>query len=183
MASVEVKIEGFNELEQMIANFQTRFTASSLTKRVMLIAEQAGVMLREEVIAQLMDAIYSSPAPEVLFSGSGLMDHGGFDTPDRTGDLADAHQLSNEGLIQTVSVDMDRPVSDNAHSGRETVGDYALPVHEGYAQYVFGNDTQTFHPGRPWMERAWIEGQAPIYGFIEEAFILAVTEMWTEAFA
>lgn len=189
MTTFTCDIEGLDKLEQVNERFSARFTVAELTKRTMIAAFEAGEMLKEEVVGQLIKAIYSQPAPEVLFSGSGEHDHGWWgDTAERTGDLHDAHIHKSEGLLQSVEVDMDHPVSDNAHSNRETVGDYALAVHEGYLQHVPTRDggsvnTWTFHPGRPWFERAYFEGYDLIILFVEKAFMTLVEECFAEAFA
>ena len=188
MATITVGVAGFETLQRMAERFVTRFNEATITARAMAIATEAGVMLKEEVVAQLVKAVYSQQASEVLFSGSGLMDQGGFDTPDRSGDLHDAHTLTSEGLLQTVSVDMNHPVSDNAHSNRETVGDYALAVHEGYLQHIplrngGSMNTWTFHPGRPWFERAAIEGIDPLEMFVFQAFEAIVEELFAEVFS
>lgn len=186
--SVEVRIEGVDQFETMVARFRSRFTVAALTARAVALAAEAGQMLHEEVIGQLMKAIYDSPAPEVLFSGSGAMDHGGFDISERSGDLHDAHSLKDEGLRQSVEVDMEYPVSSNEHSGRMVVGDYALSVHDGYIQFIPTKDggsldTGTWHPGRPWMELAAIEGFDRIAEFVMLAFAQSIEATWMEVFA
>lgn len=163
-------VDGIEQIERAAAIIERELSPTALTSRVLVIARAAGEMLKAESVKQIIDLIYSQAAPEVLFSGSGLMTHGG--NEDRTQDLMDSITLSEEdgGFVQIVQVDPTMPVSENAHDGRENVIDYAIPVHEGYLQYVFGVDSATFHPGRPWFTRAGIEATPAILAFVETAF-------------
>lgn len=185
-AVLRTTVSGLEELQSAVVRFRTLFDPAALIARTMELAALAGAMIKEHVVAELVAEIYSSPAPEVLFSGSGLMDQGGFDTPDRTGALSDAHTLIDEGLLQTICVDMDYPVED-VHSGRESVGDYAMSVHDGYLQWIPTRGgavpSETFHPGRPWFERGAFESQEIAVQFIMQAFSSQMEIAWEASFA
>jgi len=165
-----LEVEGLEQLENAGRVIERQLAPAMLTERVLALARAAGEMLKKESVAQVVQLVYDNLSPEVLYSGSGLMVHGGSD--DRTEDLMDAIVLTEEdaGFTQVVKIDENQPVSSNAHSGRELVIDYAIPVHDGYTQFVMGTDTGAFHPGRPWFTEAGIEATPKILSFIESAF-------------
>lgn len=173
--TIGLQVEGIEQIERLAATIERELNPLALTERALIIARAAGEMLKAESVKQIIELIYDQPSPEVLFSGSGLMVHGGSD--DRTEDLMDSITLSEDdaGFTQIVQVDPTMPVSENAHDGRENVIDYAVPVHEGYMQFVFGTDTGAFHPGRPWFTRAGIEATPTILAFVQQAFEEVVT--------
>ncbi|MHB8592522.1 MAG: hypothetical protein ACYDBO_11060, partial [Vulcanimicrobiaceae bacterium] len=105
MTTMALQVEGIEQIERAAAMIERELSPLALTERVLVIARAAGEMLKAESVNQIIELIYSQPAPEVLFSGSGLMVHGG--NEDRTEDLMDSIIVTEEegGFTQVVQVD------------------------------------------------------------------------------
>jgi len=153
---------------------------AAITSRVIVIANRAGVALKEAAVRACMEEIYDQPESESYT---------------RTQALLNAHRLYIEdgGMIQVVDIDPDatpeesRGLGDSAFrerwvsGGRETVLDYAVPVHEGYVQWIYGHNTGEFHPGRFWFDRTVEEAGPVIVNFIQLAFFEIIEEIMNGA--
>lgn len=183
---IEIKIDGIEELTAMRGRVEQLLSPASLTARVMSIAEEAGVILHLAAVSACIEAVYNNPvSPGYPKANGEIPSGGGFPDSARSGDLVDAHVLISDGLSQSVVIDPDMSVSSNSHPGREKVIDYAIPVHEGYTQWLphrNGESTNTgiFHPGRFWLEVAAIETAPVILEYVKAAYEEVVTQIITE---
>ncbi len=165
----------FNIEVDNIENLQQRFAYSfsneKLIAKTIKIAEECGVKLLAATVQACIDAVYSASNPTTDFEHE----------YERTLALLDAHIVENAGLDQIVLIDPAAEAVD-PHSGRELVSDYAIPVHEGYTQYVFGRNTGVFVPGKFWMETTVAEQSPILLQFIQAAFEEIIIEVLEEVF-
>lgn len=184
-----LKISGTDRLREAAANIQRLFSPSALTVEAVRIAAEAGVILKDAVVQKCVDEIYelsgsySSTTPLTL---SGLAEalggeYGG-NPEDRTEALKNAHEVVDEGLIQRVQIDPNADAEPSPHSGREKVIDYAIPVHEGYTQWIPDGrggsyDTGIHHIGRPWFYHAIVEHGEEVCEYVIIAFEQAAARL------
>lgn len=176
MATITLKVTGANDVRALQHKLAVELDPVKLTQRAIAVAHAAGVFLLQATTRAVVEAVYDSPQYDLTPSDPG--NHFGGNLADRTNDLLQSHVLREEegGLVQVVEVDPNMPVSSNSHSGREMVIDYALAVHDGYVQWVMGNNTGIFHPGRFWMRVAEIEAVPVIIEYINKAFFDTIYE-------
>lgn len=180
---IEVQVEGIERLQRVGERLAQLLSPIALTERVLVIAKEAGVALHAASVRACMEAIYDQPASL---------------TYDRTGALLRAHRLSEQdgGFTQVIDIDPDavpdpgsRSLNDAEYrerwvtAGRERVLDYAIPVHDGYVQWIFGQNTGEFHPGRFWFDVAGEEAGPIIGTFLEQAFAQIIGQVVLEAAA
>lgn len=179
-----VNVEGIQQLEEIQIRIQKSMSVEALTERTILIATEAGEVLLKASVRACIEAVYDAPNFPSLsnITPSSLTgDFQGGNEADRTNALLDSHIVRDEGLIQYVEIDESAEAID-PHSGREFVLDYAIPVHEGYSQFVFGNDIGEFHPGRFWFDVALAEAGPVIASFVMQAFEEMMLEILKEIF-
>lgn len=174
---IEFRMEGLDRVEHAINVLTEQLAPATLELHVLKIAAEAGEILKIASVRALIEAVYDHPNFPSLASvtPSDLFGTFGGNAEQRTDDLLHSIIHRDQGLTQIVEVDPDMPVSENAHSGREMVIDYAEYVHEGYTQWIpdgRGGSTNTgiFHPGRFWFDVAMEESDAVILAFIEVAY-------------
>lgn len=183
---IEIEVSGIEELTSFASRMQSLLSPAMLTARTLSIAREAGHLLLIASVRACIEAVYDHPNFPTLYtttpSKPGSDSFGGNEA-ERTNALLDAHELVDEGLSQIVQVDPDAAVELGSHSGRERVIDYAIPVHEGYTQWVYGRNTGVFHPGRFWFDVAAHESGQVILAFVQVAFFQTVEELFSEAAA
>lgn len=194
---ISVEIEGLTMLNNFASRLEYLLSPESLTERVILVAREAGQLLHRAAVRACIEAVYDHPNfpslwtstpshPDGYFTRDGKVYHiVGSDGNEatRTNALLDSHELVDEGMTQTVRIDPAAEAQVDTHPGRELVLDYAIPVHEGYTQFVYGYNTGVFHPGRFWFDVAAQESGPVIASFLEIAFEQIVAELLTEAAA
>ena len=166
------------ELFRMADKIESLLSPAALEARVLVIAAQAGQLLLQATVRACIEAIYDHPSYPSLWNVTPSDPEGTFGGNEavRTFALLDAHEVVNEGLMQTVRIDPNAEAQRNVHSGREMVTDYAVPVHEGYEQVVYGHPTGVAHPGRFWFDVAALEAGPVVAEFVAVAFEQAVEE-------
>lgn len=139
---------------------------AAMEARVILIAEMCGKALHAASVRSCMEMVYD--VPEMTYI--------------RTMALLDSHTLDSDGgLTQIVTVDQDYPVEDfDSHVGKETVGDYAAYVHNGYTQWVYGFDTGDFHVGKFWFDEAVRFAYPTLLAYVRVAFMECIREVMLE---
>lgn len=171
--TVKINLTGLDDLKALQKSLSESLSPSVLTAKALVLAREAGIILLQSATRAVVEAVYDQPT-----SPNDIMGQFGGNLVDRTNDLINSHHLVEEegGFVQLVEVDPNFPVSDNAHPGRDMVIDYAMYVHDGYVQYVFGRNTGVFHPGRFWMRVAEIEAVPVIMEYIALAFVETVSK-------
>lgn len=182
-----VKVEGIEKLESAQVRLEELFSVENLTLKTIALAKEAGVVLLQASVRACIEAVYDAPNFPSLWTTTpshptGYIEGGNEAT--RTNALLDSHILTEEvgGLVQFVQIDPSAEAEGDIHSRRELVTDYAIPVHEGYEQYVYGRDTGVFHAGRFWFDVAQQEAGPVIAAFVEVSFMQIITEILTEVF-
>ncbi len=156
-------ITGGDRVREAAANLERLLSKSAVTAIAMRIAAEAGVMLRESVIAEVVEVIYDQP-----------------DRWGRTGALKRAHEVVDEGMTQRVRISPTAGAEPLPHSGRETVMDYAVHVHDGYTQWFMGRNTGVYHEGRPWFTDAVEKYGSQVVEFVCLAFQQAVEKAFAQ---
>lgn len=171
---INIEVSGLEEIRRITRVIETELAPERLALRAVEIAREAGQILLIAATRAVIEAVYDHPNFPGLWSRtpSDPQENFGGNEAYRMNDLLDAHHLREEdgGLVQVVEVDPNRPVSINSHPGREMVIDYAIHVHDGYVQWVYGHNTGVFHPGRFWMRVAEIEAVPVIMEYVAQAF-------------
>ncbi len=157
--------------EDLESKFAIALSSEMLTIRTIAIAQEAGVTLLNHAVQACIDSVYGAS------SGTTDSEH----EYERTLALLDSHIVQDNGLEQFVCVDPDSEAID-PHSGRESVLDYAIPVHEGYEQWFMGNNTGEFHPGKFWFDTTLAEASPVIFQYISLAYETIVMELLSEVF-
>lgn len=170
-------MDGLDRIERAIDVLAEQLSPIALELHVLQIAAEAGEILKIASVRALVEAVYDHPNFPSLASitPSDPMGIFGGNAEQRTDDLLHSIIHRDHGLVQIVEVDPEMPVSDNAHSGREMVLDYAQYVHDGYTQWIpdgkgGSRNTGIFHPGRFWFDVTMEEADAVILAFIEVAY-------------
>jgi len=164
----EVKCDIPEDLE---SKFAAALNNEKLIERTILIAQEAGTILLSSAVQNCIDSVYGASSETTDFEHE----------YERSLALLEAHQVEDEGLIQFVGIDPSAEAVD-PHSGREMVLDYAIPVHEGYTQFVFGKNTGVFHPGRQWFDVALQESSPILVSYITKAYEQLIMELLNEVF-
>jgi hypothetical protein len=177
---MKFEIEGTDRIREAASNIARLFSPAALTEQAIILAAEAGVKLKEAIVRKCVDEIYELSGVSAGFTPLALPglasalggEYGGLPS-DRTEALMRAHEVLDEGLTQTVRVDPNAEAEPTPHSGRERVIDYAIPVHEGYTQWVMGKDTGVHHLGRPWFYDAVVEHGEEVCMYVVRAFEVA----------
>ncbi len=164
----KVEVDNIINLEE---RFKQLFSVENLVIRTVKIAQEAGVILLNSAVQNCIDAVYGAT------NATTDLEH----EYERTLALLDSHIVEDKELEQFIGIDPSA-IAVDPHSGREMVIDYAIPVHEGYTQFVFGKDTGVFHPGRKWFDNTLAETSPVLVQFIEKAFEQIIIESLTEVF-
>lgn len=182
---MSIEVEGTQQLRDAAQSIRELFSPQALTLLAIEIAAEAGKKLKEDVVQKCVDEIYEMSGMAAPFSPRTLPglsaalggDYGGLPA-DRTEALIRAHEVVDEGLTQIVRIDPSAEAEPTQHSGRETVLDYAIPVHEGYTQWVMGKDMGVHHMGRPWFYDALVEHGEDVCMFVVRAFEERINQLW-----
>ncbi len=154
----DVPVDLENKLMQALS-------VEKLIERTILIAKEAGEIILNSSVQNCIDSVYSASSGTTTFENE----------YERTLALLESHQIEDFGLSQIINIDPNAEAVDG-HSGREMVTDYAIPVHEGYIQYVFGKNTGVFVPGKFWMDAALQESSPVLVSYITKAFEELIVE-------
>lgn len=174
-------VTGADKIRDLARRIERELSPENLTIIAVKIAAEAGVMLKDAVVRKCVDEIYELSGGGSPFTPRALPglaealggEYGGL-PEERTEALKRAHQLVDEGLRQVVRIDPNADAEPTPHSGREKVIDYAIPVHEGYTQWIMGKDTGVHHLGRPWFYDALVAHGEEVCRFVTEAFQVAI---------
>lgn len=153
------------------SKFATALSRENLFARTVKIATEAGVILLNSAVQACIDAVYGASSETTDFEHE----------YERTLALLDAHIVEDNGLEQFIGINPNMDVID-PHQGRELLLDYAIPVHEGYTQFVFGRNTGVFKPGKFWFDTTLAEQSPVIFAFISEAYEELIIEVLSEIF-
>ena len=184
---MKFEVEGVQRLRDAASNISRLFSAAALTEQAVLLAAEAGVKLKESVVRKCVDEIYElsgggSPFTPLALPGLASAlggEYGGLPS-DRTEALVRAHELIDGGLEQIVRIDPNADAEPEPHDGREKVIDYAIPVHEGYTQWIMGKDTGVHHLGRPWFYDALVEHGEEICHYVTLSFEVTIEKAFRQ---